>query len=141
MSRVDEMVTVLRQWQALERRSMDDTAQIMEKSGSPFIRLLMEIIRHDSVMHHRVEQFLVDTVTKDSIAVTREDIAQVWEQIEAHDRNERKTIQLGEELRKKAWTPVHKLLLEYLVKDESKHDTLLQQLDAMKVDLGRSSGA
>ena len=141
MSRVDEMVDVLRQWQGLERQAMSDTAVIMEKTGSPLIRMLMEIIRHDSLMHHRVEQFLIDSVNKESVAVTREDIAQVWDQIEAHDRQEKKTIQMAEALRKKAWNPVHKLLLDYLLKEESKHDSLLQQLDAFKKDLSRGSGA
>ncbi|HET6921626.1 MAG TPA: hypothetical protein VFI16_00635 [Anaeromyxobacteraceae bacterium] len=141
MSKVDEMVDVLRQWQGLERRAMNDTAAIMEKTSSPFIRVLMEIIRHDSLMHHRVEQFLVDSLDKDSVTVTREDIAQVWDQIEAHDRQEKKTIQMAEDLRKKAWSPVHKLLLDYLLDEESKHDSLLQQLDGLKKDLSRSSGA
>jgi rubrerythrin len=140
MSKVDEMVDVLRQWQGLERQAMNDTAEIMEKTTSPLIRVLMEIIRHDSLMHHRVQQFLIDSVTRDSVTVTREDIAEVWDKLEAHDKKERKTIQMAEELRKKAWTPDHKLLLDYLLKDEGKHDSLLQQLDGFKKELGRSSG-
>jgi hypothetical protein len=141
MSKVDEMVDVLRQWQALERQAMNDTAEIMEKTTSPLIRVLMEIIRHDSLMHHRVQQFLIDSVTRESVTVTREDIADVWDKLRAHDLMEKKTIQMAEELRKKAWTPVHKLLLDYLLKEESKHDTLIEQLDVFKKDLARSSGA
>jgi len=141
MSKVDEMVDVLRQWQALERHAMNDTAEIMEKTASPLIRIVMEIIRHDSLMHHRVEQFLIDSVTKDDVTVTRDDIVAVWEQLEAHDRAERKTIQMAEELRKKAWSPVHKLLLDYLLKEEGKHDSLIAQLDAFKKELAKSSGA
>jgi len=135
------MVDVLRQWQGLERQAMNDTAEIMEKTASPLIRIVMEIIRHDSLMHHRVEQFLIDTVTKDAVTVTREDIVEVWEQLEAHDRAERKTIQMAEELRKKAWSPVHKLLLDYLLREEGKHDSLIAQLDAFKKELSKSSGA
>jgi len=141
MSKVDEMVDVLRTWQGLERQAMNDTAEIMEKTTSPLIRVLMEIIRHDSLMHHRVQQFLIDSVTKDAVTVTREDIAHVWDQIEAHDRQEKKTIQMAEELRKKAWSPVHKLLLDYLLREEGKHDSLIAQLDGLKKDLSRSSGA
>jgi len=141
MSKVDEMVDVLRQWQGLERQAMNDTAAIMEKSASPLIRVVMEIIRHDSLMHHRVQQFLIDSVTKDAVTVTREDIAEVWEQLEAHDRQEKKTIEMAEGLRKKAWSPVHKILLDYLLREESKHDTLIAQLDEFKKDLSRSSGA
>jgi hypothetical protein len=140
MSKVDEMVDVLRQWQVLERQAMNDTAEIMEKTASPLIRVIMEIIRHDSLMHHRVQQFLIDSVAKESVTVTREDIADVWDKLKAHDLMEKKTIQMAEELRKKAWTPVLKLLLDYLIREEKKHDTLIEQLDAFKKDLGRSSG-
>ena len=141
MSKTEEMVGVLRQWQGLERQAMNDTAEIMERTKSPLIRIIMEIIRHDSLMHHRVEQFLIDSVTKDDVAVTRDDIVEVWESLEAHDRAERKTIQMAEDLRKKAWSPVHKLLLDYLLREEGKHDSLIGQLDAFKKDLSKGSGA
>ena len=140
MSKVDEMVEVLRQWQVLERQAMNDTAEIMERTTSPLIRVIMEIIRHDSLMHHRVQQFLIDSVAKESVTVTREDIADVWDKLKAHDLMEKKTIQMAQELRKKAWTPVLKLLLDYLIQEESKHDTLIEQLDGFKKDLARSSG-
>jgi hypothetical protein len=141
MSKLEEMVDVLRTWQELERKAMSDTAEIMEKTGSPLIRIVMEIIRHDSLMHHRVQQFLIDTVVKDAVTVTREDIATVWEAIEEHDRVERKTIRMAEDLRKNAWSPIHKLLLDYLLRDESKHDALIAQLDAFKKELSKGSGA
>ncbi|MFC1610209.1 hypothetical protein ACFL6C_04575 [Myxococcota bacterium] len=140
-NRVEEMVDVLRQWQGLERQAMGDTAEIMEQTDSVLIRMVMEIIRHDSLMHHRVQQFLIDSVTKESPAVTREDIAEIWDKIEAHDRMEKKTIALAEELKGRAWSPVHRLLLDYLLRDEGKHDSLLGQLNAMKAELSKSSGA
>ncbi|OGQ90558.1 MAG: hypothetical protein A2289_08360 [Deltaproteobacteria bacterium RIFOXYA12_FULL_58_15] len=135
------MISVLRTWQGLERQAMNDTAEIQETTNSRFIRMVMEIIRHDSLMHHRVQQFLIDSVTKEDIAVTREDIQEIWEKIEAHDRMEKKTIELAEGLKAKAWNPVHKSLLDYLLRDEAKHDTMLQQLNAMKTEIGKASGA
>ena len=141
MSKVDEMVDVLRHWQGLERKALNDTAEIIEKTGSPLIRILMEIIRHDSLMHHRVQQFLIDGLTKESAAVTREDLAAVWDGIQAHDQAERETIRMAEALRKKAWTPVQKMLLDYLLKEEGKHDALIAQLDEFKKELSRGSGA
>ena len=131
MSKVDEMVDVLSRWQALERQAMNDTAEIMEQTSSPLIRMVMEIIRHDSLMHHRVQQFLIDS----------EDIGEIWEKIEAHDKMEKKTIELATQLKEKSWDPIHTTLLDYLLRDESKHDTILEQLNAMKADLGKGSGA
>jgi hypothetical protein len=141
MSKVDEMVTVLRKWQGLERQAMNDTAEIMEKTNSPLIRVMMEIIRHDSLMHHRVQQFLIDSVTKEAVTVSREDIVEIWEKIEAHDRMEKKTLEMAEKLKEQSWDSTHRTLLEYLLRDEAKHDTLLGQLNQMKSDLTKGSGA
>ena len=140
-NRVEKMVGVLRQWQEIEREAMTATAQITERTESTLIRLIMEIIRVDSHMHHRVQQFLIDSVTQESTVVTREDIAAIWESIEEHDRAEKKAIQMAEQLQKEAWTPVHKLLLDHLLRSETLHDRLLEQLDDLKVDLARASGA
>ena len=139
-NRVEEMVEILQRWQGIERQSMSDTAEIMEKTQSPLIRIIMEIIRHDSLMHHRVQQFLIDSVTVKDVTVTREDIADVWEAIESHDRTERKTIEMAETLINQAWNPVHKQLLDYLVTDERKHDGLLVQLGEIKSGMSRASG-
>lgn len=140
-NRVENMVTVLREWQAIERQTMSATSEISEKTDSTLIRMVMDIIRHDSHQHHRVQQYLIDTVTRESPAVTREDVAAIWDSIEEHDAVEKKTVQLAEQLRKEAWTPVHKLLLDYLLRSEALHDSLLEQLGEFKADMTRASGA
>ena len=139
-TKVDNMIKVLRDWQAIERQAINDTAEIMEKSDNPMIRMVMEIIRHDSIMHHRVQQFLIDSVTKEAVTVSRDDVAAIWEKIEAHDAVERKAIELAKGLREEAWSPVHKQLLDYLIKDETKHDSLLEQLGQLKQGMDRTSG-
>jgi hypothetical protein len=139
-NKVEKMIDVLRQWQGLERQAMSFTSEISEKTESSLIRLIMDIIRHDSHMHHRVQQFLIDSVTRESVAVTREDVVAIWDSIEEHDAVEKQTIQLAEGLKKDAWTPVHKLLLEYLLRSESLHDSLLDQLSEFKSDMTRASG-
>jgi hypothetical protein len=138
--RVNEMVELLRQWQRLERQAMSDTAEILEQTQNPLIRIIMEIILHDSHMHHHVQQFLIESLTTKDVAVSREDVAEIWEKIEAHDRQERRTIELATQLKEKAWSPVHKQLLGYLLTDEAKHDSLLVQLNEIKKDMNRASG-
>jgi ribonucleotide reductase beta subunit family protein with ferritin-like domain len=138
--KVKHMVDVLRKWQGLERKAMDDTAVIIEETKNPLVRMVMSIIRHDSLMHHRVQQFLIDSVTEADVPVSREDIAKIWEKIEEHDRVEKKTIELAEELREQAWSPVHKQLLGYLLQDEKKHDSLIGQLEEVKKGMSQASG-
>ena len=134
------MVKLLRNWQKLERKAIDDTAVVIEEAKNPLVLMIMSIIRHDSLMHHRVQQFLIDSVTKEDVPLSREDLADVWEKIEEHDKVEKKTIALATELRDEAWSPVHKQLLTYLLEDEKKHDGLLAQLQDVKVGMSKASG-
>lgn len=139
--RVEHMVAVLRRWQEVERQSVSILTEIMEKSQNPFVGLLMEIIRQDSLTHHRVQQFLIDSVTVSAPSLSREELVEVWDMIEKHDAGERQALELAKRLLDEAWTPVQKQLLSYLLKDEAKHDELLEQLGEMKKQLSRSSGA
>jgi hypothetical protein len=139
--RVTEMVDTLQKWQAIERGSMNMTAEIMEGTRNPLVRIVMEIIRHDSLMHHRVQQFLVDSVTEADVTITREELADIWTKIEEHDAVEKQTIELAEGLRDKAWSPIHKQMLDYLLEDEKKHDRLIGILNEIKAGMTRASGA
>ena len=71
----------------------------MEKTDNPLIRQIMEIIRNDSVQHHRVQQFIIDSLTKEAVKLTPEELAQVWDEITAHDEVERETIELAKQLK------------------------------------------
>ncbi len=139
--RVKEMVNMLRTWQGIERQAISETAEILEQTKSPLVGMIMEIIRHDSLMHHRVQQFLIDSVTKEDVAVTREDVAEIWGKIEAHDQIEKKAIDMAKQIKDRSWSPVHKQLLSYLLADEEKHDRILEQLAEFKVGMTRGSGA
>ncbi|MGW8181475.1 MAG: hypothetical protein ACWGQW_22330, partial [bacterium] len=113
-NRVEEMVESLREWQGIERQAIDQTANIMEQTSNPFIRIIMEIIRQDSLMHHRVQQVIIDSLTKEAVSLTPEEIGAIWDKIEEHDETEKHVVQIAEDLKEKAWTPVHKQLLDYL---------------------------
>ena len=137
--RTDEAVGLLREWQGLEREAIETTAEIMEQTDNLLIRQIMEIIRNDSVQHHRVQQFIIDVMTKEAVIFSPGDMAEVWARLEEHDALERKTIEMAKELKAKTTDKVAALLLDYLIRDEQKHDTLLNELDALKVYLSKIS--
>lgn len=137
--RAMEMVEQLRNWQRIERASMEQTAEIMERTSNPYVRMIMEIIRHDSLMHHRVQQLIVDTLTTADVSLTHEELAGIWKSIEAHDASEKEVIGIAEGLREKAWSPLHKMLLDYLITDEKKHDRILEELGEVKKGFTRAT--
>ena len=133
------MIDLLRTWQGIERKAMEQTAEIIEKTDNPFLRIIMEVIRHDSLMHHRVQQTIVDSMTRGAISLTSEEIASIWSMIEAHDETEKDVIKIAKQLREQAFTPIHRLLFDYLLGDEEKHDSLLEQLGEVKKELARAT--
>lgn len=129
---LDELVAVLKTWQGLENATIAHTTEVIGKSQNPLIRLVMEIIRHDSEMHHRVQQVLLDSVQKQAITLTPEELGDIWEMVEKHAEMEKATIDLAEKARNKCRLFVQRHLLTYLIEDEKKHDRLLGQLQDFK---------
>jgi rubrerythrin len=132
-----EAVQLLRSWQALERDAIETTAQIMEETDNPLIRQVMEIIRNDSVQHHRVQQFIIDTMTKQAVTLSHQELAEIWTRIEEHDKLERETIELAKKLKDECTNFVQKALLDYLLVDEQKHDHILGQLEEFKKSMSK----
>ncbi|NJN64040.1 MAG: hypothetical protein HC882_03620 [Acidobacteria bacterium] len=133
--RTERMVKSLRRWQEIERNAIEHTAEIMEKTKNPLVRQLMEIIRNDSVQHHRVQQFIIDSLTTTPVSLTPEELADIWTEIEKHDELEKDVVRIAEELKEECRFFVQRSLLEYLLIDEKKHDTLLTQLTEFKKNL------
>jgi rubrerythrin len=133
--RIAKLIDMLRRWQGLERQAIEHTAAIMEKTPNPLIRQILEIIRNDSVQHHRVQQFIIDSMTTTPVTLTPEELGAVWTEIEEHDALEREVIELGKQMRDDCRFPVQRTLLDYLIADEEKHDTLLGNLEKFKSQL------
>jgi hypothetical protein len=127
-----ELVGVLRKWQEIEDGSVASTRQITAKTKNPLIRLVMEIIRQDSIMHKKVQQFMIDSLEKEAVSLTPEELGEIWEQVERHAEMEKETIELAEQLRKNCRLFVQRHLLTYLIEDERIHDRLLGQLEDFK---------
>lgn len=133
--RAEAMLQTLRRWQAIERQAVEQTSELMEKTGNPLVRQVLEIIRNDSVQHHRVQQFLIDTLTTTPVSLTPEELGGIWDAIEAHDQTEKEVIAIATQLRDESRFIVHRALLNYLVHDEQKHDLLLGELEKFKKGL------
>ena len=133
--RTKEMVDAMRQWQGIERDAIDTCTTLMEKTDNLLVRQIMEIIRNDSVQHHRVQQFIIDSLTRAPVHLTPDDLALIWDEIEKHDEAERKAIELGKKVRDECRFFVQRTLLDYLIEDEQKHDRILGELEKFKKNL------
>lgn len=131
-SSTERIVEILEHWQDAENRTVAQTTAIIAKTENPLVKLVMDIIRHDSIMHNRVQQFIVDSLTVKAISLTPEELGQIWEMVEQHIAMERETIGYGEELTKLCKLFVQSHLIGYLLTDENKHEKMLTQLEDFK---------
>lgn len=124
----------MKKWQGIEDASVASTGKAMEQTQNPVIRLVLEIIQRDSLMHHRVQQLIADSLEK-TVALTPEELGEVWDQIQNHIKIEKKTMDLAastlDAIKGKKML-VQEYLLHYLMQDEKKHEDLLEQLEGVK---------
>ncbi|MFC1628707.1 hypothetical protein ACFL3H_06290 [Gemmatimonadota bacterium] len=131
----EKLVSSMTRWQEIENAAINATGTIIEKTSHPLIRTVMEIIRADSQRHHQVQQMIIDSFETESIAITPEDLLEVWDLIEGHIEIERRTVEFATEALdavKGTNMVVVQYLLEYLLTDENKHNALLDNLEGIK---------
>jgi hypothetical protein len=131
----EQIVANMRRWQKIEDSSVASTGKIIETTQNPVIRLVMEIIQRDSQMHHRIQEFIVDSLTTKAVELNPEELADVWDAIEQHIEIEKQTVELAQEALgalKDRKMLVQEYLLQYLMEDENKHNHLLESLGIIK---------
>jgi len=130
----DKIVENMAVWQRVEDASMASTSKAFAATTNPAIRAVMEIIQRDSLMHHRIQQLIVDSL-RETISLSTDDLMEVWDIIEEHNKIEKKTIELANssiDAIKGKGMVLQEYLLEYLLTDEKKHELLLDRLEGIK---------
>ncbi len=131
----EQIVSNMKRWQKIENASVASTGQIIEKTNNPVVRMVMEIIQRDSQFHYRVQEFIADSLQSKAVALSPDELGEVWDLIEKHILLEKKTVELAEEaltaLKGKKML-VQEYLLNYLLHDEEKHNKVLNELEKIK---------
>ena len=131
----ETVIDNMKRWQKIEQASIASTGRVMEATDNPIISMVMEIIQRDSENHARVQGLIVDSLEKESLTLSPDDLVKVWDAIEAHIALERKTVELAEEAiaaMKGKKMVVQEYLLDYLMRDEQKHNAILDSLEIIK---------
>ena len=128
----EKLIANMHSWQRVEDASVASTGRVIEKTQNPVVRLVMEIIQRDSQMHHRVQEWIADTLSGKTVTLAPDELGEVWGMIEDHINLEKRTLKLAEEsleaIKDSKGMLVQAYLLEYLMEDEKKHNVLLERL-------------
>jgi hypothetical protein len=131
----ERIVDSMRRWQHMENATIAATANVIEKTKNPIVRIVMEIVQRDSQMHYRVQELIADSLTSKTVSLTPEELERVWDLIEKHIKLERQSVDMAEEalaaLKGKKMV-VQEYLIRYLLEDENKHNHILDSLEVVK---------
>jgi hypothetical protein len=131
----DKLLETMKRWQKIEDASVASTGRIIEQTDNPIIRMIAEIIQHDSQIHHRVQEYVARTLESAAVSLSPDDLVKVWDGIAAHIELEKEMVgQVTEALAamKGKKMMVQEYLLTYLQEDEQKHNHLLENLEKIK---------
>ena len=131
----EQIVSKMKEWQRIENGSLVSTSAVMEKTENPLVRLVMEIIQRDSVIHYAIQQWIVESIEEGTTILTYNELNRVWEMVERHIDMEKRMVASAEEMLalisgKKM--VLYEYLLNFLLEDERKHTHLLERLEGIK---------
>ena len=129
---MEDLVALLRSWQTLEEKGIQFLTRLQGETTNPVLLEVLEIIKQDSGQHRRVQQLILDGLTKEAFTVTPEEVAAVWEKLEEHDELEKESIAMAHEARRNSSQLFVRYFLGYLLADEEKHHRMLENLEDVK---------
>jgi hypothetical protein len=126
------LIKVLKDWQKLEDESISHADTTIRKTKNKLVKMTMEMIKYDSQKHRIMQQLLIDSLTKESLVLEPDDLANLSEGLNKHLAAEAKTLELADKALQNSELFVTRYILSYLIADEQKHHSLLSKLNELK---------
>jgi len=128
----NQFLKIIRDWQKLEDETIKFSDDMLKKTKNPLIKMTMEMIKHDSQKHKVMQQMLIDSVTKQALILSPDDLNNLGDGLNRHMEAEARSVELADEALKNSELFATKYVLSYLIADEQKHHNLLSKLEDLK---------
>lgn len=125
----------LDKWQRMESLSARTCSEVQKRSENTLIKMIAEVIRKDSESHIEVLKLIKDSLTKEALHLTPDELVEIWDLVDGYHNIEHKSVDIAQEAIRDSRLFEIRFLLTYLLEDESKHLKLLNQLDDFKRSL------
>jgi len=127
-----EFIDSLKEWLKLEDETIKHANSTMKKTKNKLVRMTMEMIKHDSEKHKAMQKMLIDSITKEPLVLTPDDLAALSDTLNKHLAAEAKSLELADAALNNSELFITRYILSYLIADEQKHHSLLAKLNELK---------
>ena len=123
------LTNIVREWLALEDTTIASAEELIGKANNPFVRMRMEMVKHDSGKHKVMLQWILDNLTREATHLTPDEVAPLSALLHKHLEVEARSIVLATSALKKSRLRIVNYILSALLEDETKHHAQIILLD------------
>ena len=128
----EKLVRHFKDWQKLENETLSLAEKLQKKSDNSFINVIMEIIKRDSEKHKIMQQFVIDTLTKEAVHLSPQELIPLAEVLEKHIQAEAKSMGLANTCATESKNFFVDFIVSSLIEDEVNHHNMLKTLDQIR---------
>jgi hypothetical protein len=128
----DKLIAALEDWMELEDETIKHADATLKKTKNKLVKMTMEMIKNDSQKHKAMQKLLADSLTKEALILTPDDLVDLSEGLNEHLAAEAKTLEIADVALNESKLFVTRYILSYLIADEQKHHALLAKLNELK---------
>lgn len=122
----------MKEWYALEDKTIASAEELISKTNNPLIKMTMEMIKHDSEKHKVMQQMIIDNITKEAVYLSPDELAPLSDLLNKHMEAEAKSLSIADAALEKSELFITRYILSYLIADETKHHNLINKLNELK---------
>jgi len=126
------IASVLKDWELLEQESSESIEQVKTKCDNPIVRLVMDIIEHDSRLHMKIREFILNSFEREPLTLSPDEVGNVIELIRNQTRLKTQIVEKVEktmEATKDKSLHIQEFLMKTLLVDERKHKEMLKGIE------------
>jgi len=127
-----EFISGMKEWLELEDETIRHAEATMKKTKNKLVKMTMEMIKNDSQKHKAMQKMLIESLTKEPLVLTPDDLAAISDTLNKHLAAEAKTLEIADEALNNSELFITRYILSYLIADEQKHHALLAKLNELK---------
>jgi rubrerythrin len=128
----EQFLKSIRDWQKLEDETIRYSEEMLKKTQNSLIKAALEMIRDDSQKHKAWQQMLIDSVTREALHLSPDELAALSEGLNKHMAAEAKSLEMADEALRNSELFTTRFILSLLIADETKHHKMLGNLNELK---------
>ncbi len=124
-----DIVDLMVEWQGVEDDTVEFVNRALPHAGNMLTKTMLQVIKHDAEKHRLLQQMIVDSIKKEAVNLSPDELGVLSGYINRYLDAEGKKICEAETTASQSGSFITRYLLSYLTEDLKTQSCILKQLD------------